>query len=66
MHYEGDYMPLEEETQEELDEQMQTGLERFRKWEGWRKDEMWIVDLLEAIVQGKGHYDNLPGAPSNI
>ncbi len=65
MRYEGDYMRLEEETQEELDQQMQIALEQFRKWEGWREDEMWIADALEAIIQGKGRYEDLTGRPSN-
>jgi hypothetical protein len=66
MSYEGDYMDFEEENQEEIDREIKAGLELFRKWEGWREDEMWIADALEAIIQGKGHYRYLPGPPSNI
>lgn len=49
-------MVLEEESQEEIDRQINCGLDLFRKWEGWRDDEMWIADALEAIIQGKGKY----------
>lgn len=63
MSYEGDYMILGEETQEDIDRQINRGLDLYRKWEGWRTDEMWIADALEAIIQGKGNYDYLPGAP---
>ncbi len=59
-------MDFEEENQEEIDREIKAGLELFRKWEGWREDEMWIADALEAIIQGKGHYRYLPGPPSNI
>ncbi|MCJ1465692.1 hypothetical protein MMC07_004311 [Pseudocyphellaria aurata] len=64
MSYEGDYMVLGEETQEDIDRQITRGLNLFRKLEGWRDDEMWIADALEAIVHGKGHYDDLPASDS--
>lgn len=63
MSYEGDYMVLGEESQEEIDRQINRGLDLFRKWEGWRDDEMWIADALEAIIQGKGKYHYLPSSP---
>lgn len=63
MSYEGDYMILGEESQEDIDRQINRGLDLYRRWEGWRTDEMWIADALEAIIQGKGDYNYLPGAP---
>lgn len=60
MSYEGDYMVLEGESQEEIDRQINLGLDLFRKFEGWRDDEMWIADALEAIIQGKDDYHHLP------
>ncbi|MCJ1469759.1 hypothetical protein MMC07_008401 [Pseudocyphellaria aurata] len=62
MSYEGDYMVLGEETQEDIDRQINRGLNLFRKLEGWRDDEMWIADALETIVQGTGKYDALPAS----
>lgn len=61
--YEGDYMILGEESQEDIDRQISCGLDLYRRWEGWRTDEMWIADALEAIIQGKGDCNYLPGAP---
>ncbi|MCJ1263116.1 hypothetical protein MMC22_002986 [Lobaria immixta] len=63
MSYEGDYMVFGEESQEDIDIEINRGLGLFRKWEGWRDDEMWIADALEAIIQGKGKYEYLPGKP---
>ena len=62
MSYEGDYMVHGEESQEEIDREINCGLDLFRKWEGWRDDEMWIADALEAIIQGKGEYHYLPAS----
>lgn len=63
MSYEGDYMEFGEEIQEDIDREINCALESFRKWEGWRDDEIWIADALEAIIQGQGDYDHLPGMP---
>lgn len=63
MSYEGDYVVLGEESQEDINRQINRGLDLYRKWEGWRDDELWIADALEAIIQGKGDYDYLPGTP---
>lgn len=60
MSYEGDYMVIEEVSQEDIDRQVSRGLDLFQKWQGWRDDEMWIADALEAIIQGKGKYEYLP------
>lgn len=62
MSYERDYMVLEGESQEEIDRQINFGFDPFRKFEGWRDDEMWIADALEAIIQGKDDYHHLPAS----
>lgn len=63
MSYEGDYMVLDEPSPEESERVINGGLDLFRKWEGWRDDEIWIPDALEAIIQGTGKYECLPSKP---
>lgn len=48
--YEGDYVVLGEESHEDIHRQTKHGLDLYRKWEGWRDDEMWVADALETII----------------
>lgn len=59
MSYEGDYMSLDF-SQEEMETSVASALEQYRKWEGWRDDEIWIADAMEWIIQGKARYEYLP------
>ena len=60
MSYEGDYVVLEEENQEDLQKERILAVQQYQTWEGWRDEEMWIADAVQAIIQGNGHYDYLP------
>ena len=59
--YEGDYVELKGNDpwmKEELDE-LETALDKFRCW-NFRDGEVWIADALEAILAGRGDYNDLP------
>lgn len=49
----------EQKSQEDIDRQIKRGLDLYQKWEGWRDDEIWTADALEANIQEKGDYDYL-------
>lgn len=59
MSYEGDYQ-IFDETQEEMDKSIENALELYRKWEGWRAEEMWIADAVEWFVRGKADFRHFP------
>ena len=63
MSYEGDYAVLEEESVEEVEQQRREAVQQYQTWDGWRDEEMWIADAVQAIIQGNGRYESLPGAP---
>ena len=50
--YEGDHMTFDQ-SPEEQDKETENALELYGKWEGWRKDEMWIADAVEWFIRGK-------------
>ena len=64
MSYEGDIMVLEEESDEEVEQERRQAVQQFQTWEGWRDEEIWIMDAVQAIIEGNGHYRNLPATAS--
>lgn len=66
MSDEGDNMVFGEKSQENTDRETNRVLGLFQELEEWRDDEMWIADALEAIIQGKGKYCNLPASDSRM
>lgn len=60
MEYEGDYMTFDQ-TQDEIEQNTESALVLYGKWDGWRDDEIWIADVVEWLIRGKGSYDSLPG-----
>lgn len=57
--YEGAYMTFDE-TEEEMEKNMENAAQLYRQWEGWRDDEMWIADAVEWFIRGKANPDNFP------
>ena len=57
MSYEGSYMMLDEESEDDVEQQRRQAVERYQTWEGWRDEEVWIADAVQAIIQGNGDYD---------
>ena len=60
MSYEGSYIVLDEESEDDVEQQRRQTVKRNQTWEGWRGDEVWIADAVQAIIQGNGNYDFLP------
>lgn len=60
MSYEGSYMVLDEESEDDVEQQRRQAVERYQTWEGWRDEEVWIAGVVQAIIQGNGDYDFLP------
>jgi hypothetical protein len=59
MSYDGSFMTFDQ-SQEEMDQNIESALALYYSWEGWREDEMWIADAVEWLIQGKGKYKFLP------
>lgn len=50
-----------DQAQDEIERNTEAALVLYRRWDGWRDEEIWIADAVEWLIRGEDSYDSLPG-----